>query len=114
MPMSLPTSDKPMSAETHPIDRVPAENSDNPIVNASPIVNTGSTDHVSPVISDNPIIQASEEAFAPEQEYMSAGCTAVVPPGARKIYMIMVIVTMLVGAGIVSGLFWLFDRFGMM
>ena len=77
----------------------------NPIVNAGPIIQNGNTPGSGPIIGGSPIAQPEEEF----QEYMSAGCTAVVPPGARKIYLIMVTVTMLVGAGIVYGLFKLLD-----
>ncbi len=77
----------------------------NPIVNAGPIIQNGNAAGSGPIIGGGPIAQPDEEF----QEYMSAGCTAVVPPGARKIYLIMVTVTMLVGAGIVYGLFKLLD-----
>lgn len=107
--MSMPAKDK--SAEPNvPVDTQVSGSIDNPIINASPIVNIDSSGMPNPIVGGSPIISSpSEEEYSPDQEYMSAGCTAVVPPGARKIYMIMVIVTMLVGAGFVYALFKLFD-----
>ena len=114
-PMSAPVQDNPektQGAQSAPAVAAPvapvAENtvvSANPIINANPIVNAGNIAGPGPIIGGGPIAQSDEEF----QEYMSAGCTAVVPPGARKIYLIMVTVTMLVGAGIVYGLFKLLD-----
>ena len=117
-PMSAPVQDNPeklQGAQSAPAVAAPvapvapvAENpvvNANPIINANPIVNAGTISGPGPIIGGGPIAQPNEEF----QEYMSAGCTAVVPPGARKIYLIMVTVTMLVGAGIVYGLFKLLD-----
>ena len=110
--MSVPVQDNPEKAKGSQTDpAVAASVSENPIVNANPIINAGPTINAGntagsgPIIGGDPIVQPDEEF----QEYMSAGCTAVVPPGARKIYLIMVTVTMLVGAGIVYGLFKLLD-----
>ena len=104
--MSVPVQDNPEKAKGSQTDpAVAASVSENPIVNANPIINAGNTAGSGPIIGGGPIVQPDEEF----QEYMSAGCTAVVPPGARKIYLIMVTVTMLVGAGIVYGLFKLLD-----
>lgn len=112
MPMSLPTQDESMKTDGQTAGQIPAPVAENPIVNAdstiintTPIVNADTVGGTGPIISGNPIQQPQEEF----QEYMSAGCTAVVPPGARKIYLIMVTVTMLVGAALVYGLFRLLD-----
>ena len=107
--MSLPTTDKSPEVNV-PVDTKVSGLIDNPIINASPVVNLDSAGTPNPIMGGNPIISGpSDEEFSPDQEYMSAGCAAVVPPGARKIYMIMVVVTMLVGAGFVYALFKLFD-----
>lgn len=107
--MSMPTPEKSSASDT-PVDIKLSGAIDNPIINASPIVNADTVGKPNPIIGGNPIIGSPlEEEYSPDQEYMSAGCAASVPPGARKIYMIMVIVTMLVGAGFVYGLFKLFD-----
>ena len=110
--------DKSVNADSRPVDHVAAGAIDNPVVNANPIVNAGPVVSAGPivnadiaggassVIGGSPIVQPPEEEF---QEYMSAGCAAVVPAGARKIYLIMVTVTMLVGGAIVYGLFKLLD-----
>ena len=107
--MSMPTTDKSPEVNAQVDARVSGA-IDNPIINASPIVNIDSSGMPNPIVGGNPIINGpAEEEFSPDQEYVSAGCAAVVPPGARKIYMIMVVVTMLVGAGFVYALFKLFD-----
>ena len=107
--MSMPTTDKSPEVNV-PVDTKVSGSIDNPITNASPIVNIDSSGTPNPIVGGSPIISApSDEEYSPDQEYMSAGCAAVVPPGARKIYMIMVFVTMLVGAGFVYALFQLFD-----
>lgn len=107
--MSMPTTDKSQQVNT-PVENKVSGSIDNPIINSSPIVNIDSSGMPNPIVGGSPIISDSSlEEYSPDQEYMSAGCTAVVPPGARKIYMIMVIVTMLVGAGFVYALFKLFD-----
>ena len=109
--MSQSTQDKSVKTDGRTVDPVVAKTPENPIVNvgpvinASPIVNADRIGGASPIIGGSPIEQPQEEF----QEYMSAGCTAVVPPGARKIYLIMVTVTMLIGAALVYGLFMLLD-----
>lgn len=103
--MSLPSQDKPMKTDGQTVKTVAVEVVENPIVNAGPIVNADVAGGASPIIGGNPI-ESPQEEF---QEYMSAGCAAVVPAGARKIYLIMVTVTMLVGAAVVYGLFQLLD-----
>lgn len=107
--MSAHVQDNPekmQGAQSAPAVAAPvAPVAENPIINVNPIVNAGTISGPGPIIGGGPIAQPNEEF----QEYMSAGCTAVVPPGARKIYLIMVTVTMLVGAGIVYGLFKLLD-----
>lgn len=109
--MSLPTQDKSMKTDGQPAGHISTPAVENPIVNAgsiinaNPIVNADTVGGTGPIIGGSPIQQPQEEF----QEYMSAGCTAVVPPGARKIYLIMVTVTMLVGATLVYGLFRLLD-----
>ena len=103
--MSQSTQDKSVKTDGRTVDPVVAKTPENPIVNASPIVNADRIGGASPIIGGSPIEQPQEEF----QEYMSAGCTAVVPPGALNIYLIMVTVTMLVGAALVYGLFMLLD-----
>ena len=108
MSASIPSSDKPSVPSSAPEPSGSAKKpvvSADPIIHANPIIHTGSAGGNSPIIGGGPVA-GSEEEF---QEYMSAGCTAVVPPGARKIYLIMVTVTMLVGGAIVFGLFKLLD-----
>lgn len=106
----MPTIDKSSPIDTPVDNKVSSGSIDNPIIDASPIINAGSVGTPNPIVGGNPIISGpSEEEYSPDQEYMSAGCTASVPPGARKIYMIMVVITMVVGAAFVYGLFKLFD-----
>ncbi len=55
-------------------------------------------EEVYPVIKAAPAVQAQpveEEEF---QEYISAGCTAVVPAGARKMYLVMAAISTAIGA----------------
>jgi len=55
-------------------------------------------DGVYPVIEAAPaeqLPQVEEEEF---QEYMSAGCTATVPAGARKMYLVMAAISTAIGA----------------
>ncbi len=107
--MSMPTQDKSF-VSGNPVDNTISGSIDNPIINANPIVNADSVGKPNPIVGGSPLVnEPGEEEYSPDQEYMSAGCTASVPPGARKIYMIMVIVTMFVGAAFVYGLFKLFD-----
>lgn len=109
--MSQSTQDRSVKTDGRTVDPVVAKTPENPIVNAGPVINANpivNADRIggaSPIIGGSLIEQPQEEF----QEYMSAGCTAVVPPGARKIYLIMVTVTMLIGAALVYGLFMLLD-----
>lgn len=108
--MSMPTTNKSIKPGQAQVDNVNSGAIDNPIVNPDPILNADSVGKPSPITGGSPIIGVpDEQEYSPEQEYMSAGCAASVPPGARKIYMIMVAVTMLVGSLFVYGLFKLFD-----
>ncbi len=108
--MSMPTTDKSIKPGQAQVDNVNSGAIDNPIVNPDPILNADSVGKPSPITGGSPIIGIpDEQEYSPDQEYMSAGCAASVPPGARKIYMIMVAVTMLVGSLFVYGLFKLFD-----
>ncbi len=104
--MSTPTTDKSIKANGATVDDVSPEVVDNPIVNASPILNADLAGKPNPIIGGPIISGPDEQEF---QEYMSAGCAATVPQGARKIYMIMVMVTMIVGSLFVYGLFKFFD-----
>ncbi len=58
---------------------------------------------LAPSVPVHPVIRS--EALAPGyvkaeefQEYMSAGCTAAVPAGARKMYLVMAFISTLIGA----------------
>ncbi|MBR7070123.1 MAG: hypothetical protein IKI30_06740 [Oxalobacter sp.] len=58
---------------------------------------------LAPVECEYPVIQAAPAAQAKVeveefQEYMSAGCTATVPAGARKMYLVMAAISTAVGA----------------
>lgn len=107
--MSMPTTDKSIKADQALVDNVNSGAIDNPIINASPIVNADLAGKPNPIVGGSIISGPDEQEYSPDQDYISAGCSAVVPPGARKIYMIMVMVTMIVGAAFVYGLFKLFD-----
>ncbi len=109
--MTSSVQEKSTKTDSQTLTSVPTETIEGPIVNASAIINA------SPIVNADDaggtcsiISNGSEEETQEEfQEYMSAGCAAVVPAGARKIYLVMVTVTMLVGAVIVYGLFKLLD-----
>ncbi len=81
----------------------------NPIVNPNPIVNAN------PIVSDSPIESPilGGDIYDPNRDF-SCGCSATIPEGSRMFFMKFCVIVMLVGTGVMYGLYKLAEAMGWM
>ena len=88
----------------------------NPIVNANPIVNPNPIVNANPIVSDNPIqspLIEGGDVYDPNRDF-SCGCSATIPEGSRMFFMKFCLIVMVVGTGVMYGLYKLSEAMGWM